>query len=51
MIHHDRDSILCDDLSGRDEFAVPHDVASLNTANIGPRLASVRVATLTDINM
>jgi hypothetical protein len=38
MAHHERDSIPSNDLSARDEFAVPQDVTFLNAANIGPRL-------------
>ena len=37
-------SVLGNDLSARDEFAVPRDVAFFNTANIGPRLTAVRTA-------
>ena len=44
MIHHDRVSTQGNDLSARDDFVVPPDVAFLNAANIGPRLASVRAA-------
>jgi hypothetical protein len=44
MAHHERDSILSNDLSARDEFAVPQDVTFLSSANIGPRLATVRAA-------
>lgn len=43
MLAHDP-SILSTDLSARDEFAVPRDIAFLNSANIGPRLAAVRAA-------
>src|SRR6185437_3171952 len=50
MIEYDRDAILGNDLSARDEFAVPQDVAFLNTANIGPRLASVRAAETVALN-
>jgi hypothetical protein len=45
MAHPDREAVLRNDLSARDEFAVPQDVAFLNTANIGPRLAAVRADT------
>ena len=44
MAQHDRDSALGNDLSARDEFAVPRHIAFMNAANIGPRLASVRAA-------
>jgi selenocysteine lyase/cysteine desulfurase len=50
MVHLYRDSMLSNDLSARDEFAVPQDVAFLNTANIGPRLASVRAAETRALN-
>lgn len=38
MAHHERDSLPSNDLSARDECAVPQDVAFPNSANIGPRL-------------
>jgi kynureninase len=44
MTDHRGDSIRSNDLSARDEFAVPQDVTFLNSANIGPRLAAVRAA-------
>ena len=44
MIQHDSDSVVPYDLSARDEFAVLRHIAFTNTANIGPRLASVRAA-------
>jgi selenocysteine lyase/cysteine desulfurase len=50
MAHHERDSIPSNDLSARDEFAVPQDVTFLNSANIGPRLASVRAAETAALN-
>jgi selenocysteine lyase/cysteine desulfurase len=50
MVHPHRGSILSSDLSARDEFAVPRDVAFLNAANIGPRLAAVRVAEVSALN-
>lgn len=40
MVHHERDSLPSNDLSAPDEFAVPQDVTFLNSANIGPRLAT-----------
>jgi hypothetical protein len=33
MAHHELDLIPSNDLSARDEFAVPHDVTFLNSAN------------------
>lgn len=44
MAGRNLESALSADLSARDEFTVPADVAFLNAANIGPRLASVRAA-------
>ena len=45
MIEHDNESVVRYDLSARDECAVFWHIAFTNTANIGPRLASVRVPT------
>jgi kynureninase len=50
MAHHDRDSIVSNDLSARDEFAVPQGVTFVNAANIGPRLTSVRAAETVALN-
>jgi hypothetical protein len=50
VVHHDRDAILSTDLSARDDFVVPQDVAFLNAANIGPRLAAVRAAETVALN-
>ena len=38
MAHHERDSRPSNELSARDECAVPQDVAFPNAADIGPRL-------------
>ena len=35
MAHHERDSIPSNDLSARNEFAVPQDGTFLNSANCG----------------
>jgi hypothetical protein len=40
MAHHERTSIPRNDLSARDEFAVPQDVTFLNAANIGPAIVA-----------
>ena len=50
MAHHERDSIPSNDLSARDEFAVLQDVTFLNSANIRPRLATVRAAKTAALN-
>lgn len=44
MIQHESDSVVRYDLSDRDELAVLRHIAFTNTANIGPRLASVRMS-------
>lgn len=50
MVHHERDSIPSNDLSSRNEFAVPQDVTLLNSANIGLRFATVRAAETAALN-